>query len=302
MTFGPRGAEQPGVLLGDEIVPLAPALRDAGLASLQPTALLALWSALQDTVIAHSVRHERQRIPLSQVRLGPPVLAPGKIAGVGLNYRGKVGDATALPKEPVLFLKPPSAIAGPQDTLLKPPETRDMEPELEIAVVIGRAGHRVSPRQAMEHVLGFMICNDITAREVFIGDSARSVLFLQAARGKGFPGFCPSGPWLLTRDEVPDLGALNLELTVNGEVRAAGRSDAMICAIPDLVSAVSHAFGLMPGDIVLTGSPPRRRRADGGPTALMAGDVLRGSISQLGEMVLRVDDEPAHFSELPHPP
>ncbi|HSW05200.1 fumarylacetoacetate hydrolase family protein [Aquabacterium sp.] len=294
ISFGPRRAEQPGVLLGEEIVPLAPALCDAGLAGLPPNALLALWPLLLDSVVRKAIEHGRDRLDSKTVRLGAPVLQPGKVIGVGLNYQGHVGqvvDPKSLPAEPVLFLKPPSAIGGPFDTLVKPIESCDVEPELEIAVVIGKAGHRLTPDRAMEHVLGFMCANDVTARDVFIGESARSALFLQAARGKGFPGFCPTGPWLLTRDDAPELDAFELELSVNGELRQAGRSDALIANIPSLVSVASAAFGLMPGDIVLTGSPPRRRRADGSATSLIAGDELRASITSLGTMVCSVADE-----------
>ena len=296
VSYGPRGAEQPGVLLGDEIVPLAPALSEAGLAGLPPNAMLALWPALQELVVTRAIRHGRERVAVASVRLGAPVLHPGKVIGVGLNYHGYVGqivDPKSLPAEPVLFLKPPSAIGGPYDAIVKPIESHDVEPELEIAVVIGKAGRRIGAERAMDHVLGFMCANDVTARDVFIGESARSVLFLQAARGKGFPGFCPTGPWLLTKDEAPALGTFELALTVNGEVRQAGRSDALIVDIASLVAAASAAFGLMPGDIVLTGSPPRRKRADGGPTSLVAGDELRASISQLGEMRCRITDEGA---------
>ena len=115
--------------------------------------------------------------------------------------------------------------------------------------------------------------------------------FLQAARGKGFPGFCPTGPWLLTCDEAPALDAFDLQLSVVGDVRQAGRSDSMVCSIPALVAAASAAFGLLPGDVLLTGSPPRRKRADGGPTAPMAGQEMSGSITGLGLMVTRVVDE-----------
>jgi 2,4-diketo-3-deoxy-L-fuconate hydrolase len=294
VSYGPRGAEQPGVLLAEDIVPLAPALHDAGLAGLPHNALLALWPLLRDGVVRRAVEHGRERIAAQGVRLGAPVPQPGKVIGVGLNYRGHVGqvvDPDSLPLEPVLFLKPPSAIGGPFDPIVKPIESSDVEPELEIAVVIGTAGRRIAREQAMDHVLGFMCANDVTARDVFIGESARSALFLQAARGKGFPGFCPTGPWLLTRDDAPALDAFELQLGVNGELRQAGRSDSLIADIPALVAAASAAFGLMPGDIVLTGSPPRRKRADGGATALVDGDELVASITSLGTMRCRVTDE-----------
>lgn len=292
--FGPRGAEQPGVLLGEEIVPLVPALNEAGLGGLPFNALLALWPALQEPVVERAIAKGRERVAVASVRLGAPVGQPGKVIGVGLNYQGHVGqvvDPGLLPDEPVLFLKPASAIGGPCDAIVKPIESRDVEPELEIAVVIGRAGRRIGVERAMEHVFGFMCANDVTARDVFIGQSARSALFLQAARGKGFPGFCPTGPWLLTNDAAPALDSFDLSLTVNGEVRQAGRSDALIADIPTLVAAASSAFGLMPGDIILTGSPPRRKRSDGGLTCLMAGDKLHAAISHLGEMTCRVVDE-----------
>ena len=287
VTYGPVGAELPGVLINEEVVPLLPALTEAGLQGLPANAMLALWPALQE-VVQSAVQRGRARYPIVTVRLGAPVLNPGKIIGVGLNYRGYVSqvfDPNSLPVDPVLFLKPASSLCGAFDPIVTPPESADVEPELEIAVVIGKAGNRIPVEQAMDHVFGFMAANDVTARDVFIGESAKSPLFLQAARGKGFIGFCPTGPWLLTRDEVTDLSAFELNLTVNGDVRQSGRSDSMICDIPSLVAAASCAFGLMPGDILLTGSPPRQRRTDGGPTSLKAGDEVRALISLLGEMV-----------------
>ena len=137
VSFGPRGADQPGLLLGDEVLPLLPALNEAGLMGAPHNALLALW--------------------------------------------------------PVLFLKPPSAIAGPFDAVVKPLETPDMEPELEIAVVIGKAGRRVPQACAMDHVLGFMIGNDITARDVFVGESPRSTLFCRPRAARVSLAFAPPG-------------------------------------------------------------------------------------------------------------
>lgn len=222
----------------------------------------------------HDTRHHIAR---ADVRLGPPVPRPGKVIAVGFNYpmhSNAVLGPVAAPTEPVLFLKLPGSVCGPYDPLIKPPETTALDYEIELAVVIGRAGRRIAPADAHAHVAGYMIANDVTARDVALGAGIHSPLQMQLVRGKGFPSFCATGPWLLMRDEQLDSEPLRLRLSVNGEARQDGWSSDMLFDVPALIASISNSMDLLPGDVILTGTPsgcgfeldpaglPRRRRRD----------------------------------------
>ncbi|MEU7183184.1 MULTISPECIES: fumarylacetoacetate hydrolase family protein [Streptomyces] len=297
VSFGGPGGEQPGVLVDDHtILPLAPVLAPLGLPGTDTTHLLALWPTVRPLVAAalHDTRHHIAR---ANVRLGPPVPRPGKVIAVGFNYPmhsdAVLGHQTA-PTEPVLFLKPPGSVCGPYDPLIKPPETTALDYELELAVVIGRAGRRIAPADALAHVAGHMIANDVTARDVALGAGLHSPLQMQLVRGKGFPSFCATGPWLLMRDEHdkrPDSEPLNLRLSVNGQARQDGWSSDMLFDVPALIASISNTMDLLPGDVILTGTPSGCGFELDPPAYLVEGDEIRGSITGLGELRQRVTDE-----------
>ncbi|MFD5193229.1 fumarylacetoacetate hydrolase family protein [Streptomyces sp. NPDC058357] len=294
VSFGGPGGEQPGVLVDDHtILPLAPVLAPFGLPGTDTTQILALWPTIRPLVEAalHDTRHHIAR---ANVRLGPPVPRPGKVIAVGFNYpmhsTAVLGPLTA-PTEPVLFLKLPGSVCGPYDPLIKPPETTALDYEIELAVVIGRAGRRIAPDDALAHVAGYMIANDVTARDVALGTGLHSPLHMQILRGKGFPSFCATGPWLLMRDERPDSEPLRLRLSVNGEARQDGWSSDMLFDVPALVASVSNTMDLLPGDVILTGTPSGCGFELDPPAYLIEGDEIRGSITGLGEQRQRVTDE-----------
>ncbi|MFE3202429.1 fumarylacetoacetate hydrolase family protein [Embleya sp. NPDC059237] len=300
VSFGAPGGEQPGVLVDDHtILPLAPVLAPHGLPGTDTTQILAVWPTVRPLVQAalHDTRHHIAR---AGVRLGPPVPRPGKVIAVGFNYQmhsnAVLGQVTP-PAEPVLFVKLPGSVCGPYDPLIKPPETSALDYELELAVVIGRAGRRIAPADALGHVAGHMIANDVTARDVALGAGIHSPLQMQLVRGKGFPSFCATGPWLLTRDDCDehdqrlDAKPWHLRLSVNGRTHQDGWSSDMLFDVPALIASISNTMDLLPGDVILTGTPSGCGFELDPPRYLVDGDEIRGTITGLGEQCQRVTDE-----------
>ncbi|MBL8549574.1 MAG: fumarylacetoacetate hydrolase family protein [Hyphomonadaceae bacterium] len=282
-AIGAPGREAPGLVRGGEALSLATfadGARDVG-------GLIAAWPAIEGRLTAHGL-DGLARVRLEDARLAAPLLRPGKIIGVGSNFRSADGAAPDLPPAPIFFLKPSSSLIGPGDAIVAPREARSVVGEVEIAVIIGKAGRRVGPAAAMDHVFGYTIANDVTAPEILLGESARNPLFLQAARGKGFPSFCPLGPWIVTKDEI-DPADMHLQQLVNGEIEAEASARLMIHSVAELVSEASDAFGLEAGDVILCGSP----RPTGRRRALQAGDILTSRISGIGELVNPIRSEAA---------
>jgi 2-keto-4-pentenoate hydratase/2-oxohepta-3-ene-1,7-dioic acid hydratase in catechol pathway len=214
--------------------------------------------------------------PLSETRLLAPV-QPTKILCVGRNYvaHAKEHDAE-VPEVPLLFLKPPSSVIGPGETILLPPQSRQVEHEAELAVVIGKRGRWIASQEAMDYVLGYTVANDITARDLQRRDG-------QWSRAKGFDTFCPIGPWIETEFEPAD--AL-ITCHVNGEMRQMGSTRDMVFQIRQLVAYASSVMTLEPGDLLLTGTPA-------GVSPLIAGDVVEVTIEGLGSLKNPVASEHA---------
>lgn len=210
-------------------------------------------------------------------RLGPCVGRVSKLIGVGLNYADHAREIGAEPPQwPVLFFKPPSSICGPNDDIVLPPDADKLDWEVELGVVIGTIARRVPRERALDHVAGYCVVNDITER----GWIERSGQMLD---GKSGDRFTPTGPFLVTRDEVPDIGDLALHLELNGEPMQAGSTRTMIFDLPFIVSHLSRLMTLLPGDIVTTGTPPGVGMRRSPPRYLRAGDVMTLGIAGLGE-------------------
>jgi len=290
VRFGPSGEEVPGCLVDGGVVPLAP-LTDG----LSVERLIGVWDQLAPELPGFLAA--ARPLPLDGLRLGTPLGRPPKIIGVGANYRSADGAPPPGPVDPILFFKPASSLVGPTDDVVLPFEARSVVGEVELAVVIGRPGHRIAPQQAMSHVFGYTIANDLTAPEIMLGDSAQSPLFFQQGRGKGFPTFCPLGPWIVTAPAFPAPTGCHLEQEVDGVVELSGPASLMHHSIATLVSEVSHAFGLEPGDVILSGSPrpaPGKRRQP-----LVHGNLLVSRITGLGELRNRVVAEPDRWPGQP---
>jgi 2-keto-4-pentenoate hydratase/2-oxohepta-3-ene-1,7-dioic acid hydratase in catechol pathway len=184
-------------------------------------------------------------VGVSEVRLLAPVI-PSKVVAVGRNYLEHAQElGNEVPEEPLIFLKPSTAVIGPGDPVLLPPESSRVDHEAELAVVIGRLCRRVSQEDAPKFLLGYTCGNDVTARDLQEKDG-------QWTRAKGFDGFCPVGPWVETELDPSDL---EVACRVNGEVRQAGRTSAMVFPPAVVVSYVSQVMTLLPGDVILTGTP-----------------------------------------------
>lgn len=197
------------------------------------------------------------------------VVEPSKIVCVGRNYAEHAKElGNPMPREPLIFLKPPSAVIGDGEPIVLPPMSQRVEHEGEIAVVIGERLRRVNERQARDGIAGVTCANDVTARDLQKTDG-------QWARAKGFDTFCPVGPRIVPLKELGDLNQLEVRCRVNGELRQHGKASDMAFPIPMVLSYVSHIMTLEPGDLVLTGTP-----AGIGP--LVAGDVVEVEISSVG--------------------
>ncbi|RBY82052.1 2-hydroxyhepta-2,4-diene-1,7-dioate isomerase [Geodermatophilus sp. TF02-6] len=193
-----------------------------------------------------------QRFPQADVRLLSPIL-PSKVVCVGKNYAAHVQemDTGDAPEEPLLFLKPSTSVIGPGDAIRIPPGSTNVHHEVELAVVVGARGARhVSSAQASSSVFGYTIGNDVTERDMQAGDG-------QWTRAKGFDSFCPLGPWIETDLTAQGKDAADLEITctVDGELRQSGRTSQLLFDVPTLVSYISGVMTLLPGDVVLTGTP-----------------------------------------------
>ena len=214
----------------------------------------------------------RARFPLSEVKLLAPVL-PSKVVAIGKNYADHVREMGGAepPAEPIIFMKPSTSVIGPDDPIVLPALSAEVHHEAELAVVIGRLVKEVPVERALDAVLGFTCANDVTARDLQRTDG-------QWGRAKGFDTFCPLGPWIVTDVEPDDLA---ISCRVNGEVRQNGRTSDLVRGVEELVSWISNVMTLLPGDVILTGTP-----AGVGPLA--DGDSVSVSISSIGTLTNRV--------------
>jgi 2-keto-4-pentenoate hydratase/2-oxohepta-3-ene-1,7-dioic acid hydratase in catechol pathway len=214
--------------------------------------------------------------PLKSLELGPPVPKPSKIIAVGLNYRDHAGEANfKVPEYPLLFAKFPNSIAGPHDPIVIPSESMQVDNEAELAVVIGRRGKAIPADAALDYVVGYMALNDVSARKWQFADK-------QWTRGKSCDTFCPTGPWLTTRDEIPDPHNLRVIGRSNGEVFQDSNTSKLIFRVPELIAFISEAITLEPGDIIATGTPSGVGVFRNPPVFMRPGDVAEVEIEKLG--------------------
>jgi 2,4-diketo-3-deoxy-L-fuconate hydrolase len=275
LRFGPKGNEKPG------LVDAQGALRD-------------LSSVLPDLTSAHLSRSwldrlasvDVQRLPLvaEPGRIAPIVADIGKLICVGLNYSDHAAESgMAVPAEPVLFMKATSAIVGPNDPVVLPQDSVKSDWEVELGVVIGTRARYVDIDNALDHVAGYCIVNDLSEREYQLERGGTW------DKGKGCDTFGPVGPWLVTRDEVADPQDLGMWLEVNGKRYQDGNTRTMVFTVAHLVSYISRFMTLNPGDVISTGTPPGvglGQKPD--PVYLKPGDVIRLGIDGLGEQTQTV--------------
>ena len=269
LRYGPKGQEKPGLLdddghirdlsnhvvdiIGDVLLPE----RLRQLSALNPKALTLVEGA---------------------PRLGPPVAGIGKIIGVGLNYRSHAEETGAVPpSEPMIFAKAITALSGPNDSIIIPKGATKTDWEAELAVIIGRKAQYVDIGQALEHIAGYAIMHDVSERAF---QKERGGQFI---KGKSADTFAPLGPWLVSRDEVPNPQDLAVWLSVNGKKRQNGNTRDMIFPVAFLVSHLSQFMTLMPGDVITTGTPAGVGAGCKPPEYLKPGDIVELGVEGLGQ-------------------
>ena len=274
VRFGNKGREKPGVLDRDgHIHDLSAHIPDLSGRALAPASFDKLRALDIDLLPV---------VPGSP-RLGPCVAGVGKIICIGLNYSDHAAESgMSVPPEPVIFLKATTAIIGPNDDVMLPRGSEKSDWEVELGVVIGSRASYVTQEQAMAHVAGFCVVNDLSERAFQLERSGQWV------KGKSCDTFAPLGPWLVTRDDVRDPQALNMTLDVNGKRFQNGSTATMVYNVPFLVSYLSEFMTLEPGDVISTGTPPGVGLGQKPPVFLRAGDVMELEIEGLGRQRQRV--------------
>ena len=269
VRFGPTGAEKPGILdtngtirdLSSVVGDIAgDTLSDAGLAAITAVDLSALPAIAADT------------------RLGPCVAGTGKFICIGLNYADHAAESGLdVPPEPVIFMKATSAICGPNDPIVIPRGSEKTDWEVELAVIIGKRAKYVSEADALDHVAGYCVTNDVSERAFQIERAG------QWTKGKSCDNYGQIGPWLVTRDEVADPQNLSMWLTVNGKTMQNGSTKTMVYGVAHVVSYLSRFMSLQPGDVISTGTPPGVGMGQNPQRYLRPGDVVELGVEGLGK-------------------
>jgi ureidoglycolate lyase len=274
VRYGAKGKEKPGLIDSNgKIRDLSKQVDDIGGTTLSPASLKKL------------AKINAAKLPLvkGNPRIGPCVGNIGKFLCIGLNYADHAAESgLQVPPEPVLFMKPNSAICGPNDNVEIPRKSKKTDWEVELGVVIGSAAKYVSEKDAMKHVAGFCLINDVSEREFQIERAGTW------DKGKGCDTFGPIGPWLVTKDEVKDFNNLHMWLEVDGKRYQDGSTKTMVYKVPFLVSYLSQFMSLQPGDVISTGTPPGVGMGQKPkPVYLKPGQTMRLGIAGLGEQKQR---------------
>jgi 2,4-didehydro-3-deoxy-L-rhamnonate hydrolase len=285
VRFGESGREKTGIVdAGGQIRDASGVVPDITAQTLTAELLSRLSEADPSTLPA---------VPAGQ-RLGPCVGNVRNFIAIGLNYADHAAETGApIPAEPIIFNKAPSCIVGPNDTVVLPRGSQKTDWEVELAIVIGKRATYVGANEALNYVAGYCICNDVSEREYQIERGGTWT------KGKGCPTFGPLGPWLVTKDEIPDPQNLSMRIDVNGERMQTGSTKTMIFNVAQIVSYVSHFMILEPGDVITTGTPPGVGMGKKPQRYLKPGDVMTLGIEGLGEQrqpVVAFEDAPPDTS------
>ncbi len=282
--FGEPGLERPGLVDAQGVMrDLSGQLDDLTPATLDPQTLgrLKALDASQLPVVP------------STVRLGPCVGQVRNVVAIGLNYADHAAEAGLTPpSQPIVFNKHSGSISGPNDPVWLPPGSQKLDWEVELGVVMGRPAWHVSRDNALSHVAGYCLINDVSERACQMEREGQWV------KGKSYPGHCPMGPWLVTADELPDPQNIDLWLEVNGVRRQTGNTRTMIFDVATIVSYLSQFMRLEPGDLIPTGTPPGVGMGQKPPVYLRAGDTIRLGSSLLGTQEQTVQDSPVRTGEI----
>ncbi len=269
LRYGPPGAEKPGILDDrGRIRELDAEIGDINSETISPHALDRL----------RQLDHNDLPVVSGTPRIGVPLAGIGKIVAVGLNYADHAKEAgMAIPEEPILFMKAVSAVSGPYDPVMIPRDSVKTDWEVELAFVIGKTARAVAEADAIGHLAGYCILNDVSERTFQLERGGQWV------KGKSADTFAPIGPWLVTTDEIADPQNLAMRLEVNGKRYQDGNTGTMIFGVAMLVSYISRFMTLLPGDVVTTGTPPGVGQGQKPPLFLKPGDVMELAVEGLGE-------------------
>jgi len=269
VRYGTVGQERPGLIdKSGQLRDLSAYVKDLDGEAYSPASLAKL--AAVDPASLPAVN--------GKPRLGAPVTGISKFVAIGLNYSDHAKETgNAIPTEPIFFLKANTALSGPNDPIEKPRGSTKLDWEVEIAAIIGSSAKYVSETDALNHVAGYCICNDVSERNFQMERLG------QWTKGKSHDTFGPVGPWLVTKDEIPDVQKLSMWLDVNGKRRQTGSTATMIFSMAKCISCISQFMTLRPGDIVTTGTPPGVGTGMKPPQYLNVGDVVTLGIEALGE-------------------
>ena len=275
VRYGPAGKEKPGLIDADgKIRDLSRKVKDIDAAALAPGKLREL------------AKLDPRKLPLvkGRPRLGACVAMPSKFVAIGLNYSDHAKESgNPIPEHPVVFFKSPTCIVGPNDNVMAPRGSTQLDWEVELGVVIGRTARYVEAKDGLRHVAGYCVVNDVSERDFQMKKSAT-----QWNKGKGCDTFGPLGPWLVTTDEIKDPQNLGMWLDVNGQRRQTGNTKTMIFSVAQLVADVSCYMTLLPGDVITTGTPPGVALGMKPPQWLQPGDVITLGVDGLGEQRQKV--------------
>jgi 5-carboxymethyl-2-hydroxymuconate isomerase len=275
VRYGARGAEKPGLIdKGGQLRDLSAEIADfhPHLMNFELTERLSRLDAAKLPAVSGTQR------------FGSPIARPGHFIAIGLNYADHAAESNMpVPMEPVLFSKAPSSVCGPDDNVIIPKSSQKLDWEVELAFVIGRRASYVSEGDALKHVLGYMVCNDVSERYWQLEGTGQWI------KGKSAETFGPLGPWLVTADEIGDPQNLDMYLDVNGQRMQTGNTKTMIFSVAQLVAFLSSRMVLEPGDVVTTGTPPGVGSGKKpNPIFLKAGDVMELGVQKLGKQKQKV--------------
>jgi 2,4-diketo-3-deoxy-L-fuconate hydrolase len=276
MRLGPKGQEKPAVWVSDgEAKDVSSVVRDYDSDFFASGGIEKVRAAVQKGGLPS--------VKLGDVRIGPPLVRPYKFMAVGLNYSDHAKETKAqVPEKPIFFDKATSSINGPYDDIELPTNYETVDYEVELAFVIGRRARRVSKGEALAHVAGYLICNDVSERTAQKNEGG------QWYRAKSFDTFAPIGPYLVTSDEIPDPHVLSLVCRVDGEVRQNGNTKNFIFNIPFLVEFISRNITLEPGDVITTGTPAGVGMGMEPPGYLKPGQIVELEVTGLGQQRSRL--------------
>lgn len=267
IRYGAPGKEKPGILHQDKYLDVSAIVADYDESFFTNGGIQLLADLAKETL---------PELP-AEIRLGTPMARPSKIICIGLNYARHALETGAVPPaEPVIFLKSTTALCGPFDEVVIPRDATKTDWEVELAVVIGKKASYVSEDDAMDHIAGYCLHNDVSERAFQLERGGTW------DKGKGCDTFAPMGPWLVTPDEIPDPHQLRLWLTVNGQVMQNGNTNDFIFDIPQMISYTSRFMTLLPGDIISTGTPAGVAMGMPGQPYLRPGDEMELGIDGLG--------------------